>query len=454
VLRSGLLVADVVAASIAAIVPSMLTQDSVLSAFALTLGLVVCWPALTYAFGMYAADALSAWASGIRQAGRLLVAALVASWPLAGALLLLGVPHAPSVAIAACVVLVLVSAALRATARTLAHRADPLRQRALIVGSGTVAGQLVKRLRAHGELGVEPVGLVDDEVSELDTSGLPRLGGIEELGEVIPTQDIDRVIISFSRASHSDLLRCIRTCRDKGVAVDVVPRLFEFLDGAHPVETMRGLPLLSLDAPRLSGAARVAKRTLDLVVSVTALVLLLPLLLMIALAIKLDSRGPVLFRQWRAGVGGRPFRLFKFRTMRVDAEARKPELAQENDIRDGVMFKIWRDPRTTRLGRRLRRLSLDELPQLINVVRGEMSLVGPRPLVFEEAEALAETWHARRLDLKPGITGLWQVAGRNHVPFQDMLRLDYQYVAGWTLARDLELLLATIPAVLSRRGAY
>jgi exopolysaccharide biosynthesis polyprenyl glycosylphosphotransferase len=454
VLRSGLLVADLAAAAIAAIVPPLVADMSVAAAAAITLALVAAWPALTYAFGLYAADELSAWASGIRQAARLMVAALVATWPLAGAMLLLGVPDPASAALASCAVLALSSAGLRATARTLAHRADPLRQRALIVGSGTVAGQLVKRLRAHDELGVEPVGLVDDEVSELDTSGLPTLGRIEDLGNVIPSQDIDRVIISFSRASHSDLLSCIRTCRDEGVAVDVVPRLFEFLDGAHPVETMRGLPLLSLDAPRLSGAARVAKRTLDIVVSAIALVLLLPMLLMIALAIKLDSRGPVLFRQWRAGVGGKPFRLFKFRTMRTDAEARKPELAQENDIRDGVMFKIWRDPRTTRLGRRLRRLSLDELPQLINVLRGDMSLVGPRPLVFEEAEALAETWHERRLDLKPGITGLWQVAGRNHVPFQDMLKLDYQYVAGWTLARDLELLLATIPAVLSRRGAY
>jgi exopolysaccharide biosynthesis polyprenyl glycosylphosphotransferase len=454
VLRRGLLVADVAAAAIAALVPPLLTSVSVPAAAALTFGLALGWPALTYAFGLYAADDLSAWASGIRHGPRLVVAALFASWPLAGALLLLGVAHAPSLAIVTCALLAIVSSARRATARTLAHRAHPLRQRALIVGSGTVAGQLTRRLRAHGELGVEPVGLLDDEVSELDTSGLPRLGRIEELGDVIPSQDIDRVIISFSRASHSDLLRCIRTCRDEGVAVDVVPRLFEFLEGAHPVETMRGLPLLSLDAPRLSRAACAAKRTLDVLVSAVALVLLLPMLLMMALAIKLDSRGPVLFRQWRAGAGGKPFRLLKFRTMRADAEARKPELAHANDIRDGVMFKIWHDPRTTRLGRRLRRLSLDELPQLINVLRGDMSLVGPRPLVFEEAEALAETWHERRLDLKPGITGLWQVAGRNHVPFQEMLKLDYQYVAGWTLARDIELLLATIPAVLSRRGAY
>jgi lipopolysaccharide/colanic/teichoic acid biosynthesis glycosyltransferase len=140
--------------------------------------------------------------------------------------------------------------------------------------------------------------------------------------------------------------------------------------------------------------------------------------------------------------------------MRLDAEELKSDLLRANDVRDGVMFKLWRDPRVTPLGRRLRRLSLDELPQLVNVLRGEMSLVGPRPLVFEEAGSLAESWQARRLELKPGITGPWQVGGRNHVTFQDMLRLDYQYVTGWSLARDIEILISTIPAVLSRRGAY
>jgi len=174
----------------------------------------------------------------------------------------------------------------------------------------------------------------------------------------------------------------------------------------------------------------------------------------IAAAIKLESRGPVFFRQVRAGRGGNVFRVFKFRSMYADAEQRKVELHAVNDVSDGVMFKMHRDPRVTRTGRVLRRLSLDEVPQLFNVLRGEMSLVGPRPLILPESQALEEDWHERRLDLRPGLTGPWQVSGRSDIPFQEMVRFDYQYVAGWSLARDIEILLATIPAVLSGRGAY
>jgi lipopolysaccharide/colanic/teichoic acid biosynthesis glycosyltransferase len=154
------------------------------------------------------------------------------------------------------------------------------------------------------------------------------------------------------------------------------------------------------------------------------------------------------------GRGGRHFRVFKFRSMYQDAEARKAELAQLNDQDDGVMFKIHDDPRVTRVGRFLRKTSLDEMPQLFNVILGDMSLVGPRPLILEEAEALQEEWHARRIDLRPGMTGPWQVSGRSHLTYQEMLRLDYAYVSGWTLVRDIEMLLATIPSVLAGRGAY
>jgi lipopolysaccharide/colanic/teichoic acid biosynthesis glycosyltransferase len=174
----------------------------------------------------------------------------------------------------------------------------------------------------------------------------------------------------------------------------------------------------------------------------------------IALAIKIESRGPVFFRQPRAGRGNSSFRLIKFRSMYIDAEERKKEMEALNEATDGVMFKIRRDPRVTRVGRFIRRSSLDELPQLFNVLRGEMSLVGPRPLIFPETAALEEHWHLRRLELRPGLTGPWQVYGRSQNPFQEMVRFDYQYVAGWSLARDVEILLATLPAVMSGRGAY
>jgi exopolysaccharide biosynthesis polyprenyl glycosylphosphotransferase len=453
-LRHAFAVADLVAATTSASVWLRIAEVPDPAALAMVGGIALSWAALTYALGLQGVDGLRAWAGGVHQAPRLLVAALVSAWPLAAALGAIHAGQPAPLAVAIACSMALGSIVLRALMRAVAHRVRPLRQRALIVGSGRVAAQVISRLRAQDAIGVEPVGIADDEPVHFQDQLLPRLGAIDDLPELIERAALDRVIISFTRAPHDRLLGVIRTCREHGVAVDVVPRLFEFLEGATPVDALGGLPLLSLDAPVLSQRAKVAKRALDIAMSSLALVVLLPLLAWIALAIKLDSRGPVLFRQGRVGRDGRAFEVLKFRTMRLDAEQLKHELVGSNDLRDGVMFKLWHDPRVTRIGRRLRRLSLDELPQLINVLRGEMSIVGPRPLVFEEASALAETWQARRLELKPGITGPWQVAGRSHVPFQDMLRLDYQYVAGWSLARDVEILLATIPAVLSRRGAY
>jgi exopolysaccharide biosynthesis polyprenyl glycosylphosphotransferase len=226
----------------------------------------------------------------------------------------------------------------------------------------------------------------------------------------------------------------------------VIPRLFEFLVGAPALETVGGLPVLSLGRPHLTPASRVTKRCLDVLVSALLLVLLAPLMLIIAIAIKLESRGPVFFRQRRPGRNCRQFSVIKFRSMYADAGV---ELADS-----GAIVKLRDDARTTKVGRLLRRFSLDELPQLVNVFLGDMSLVGPRPLLTEESAAVAEEWHARRYDLRPGLTGLWQVQGRSENPFEERMRLDYQYVAGWSLSRDLEILLATIPAVLSGRGAY
>jgi exopolysaccharide biosynthesis polyprenyl glycosylphosphotransferase len=262
------------------------------------------------------------------------------------------------------------------------------------------------------------------------------------------------VIIAFSRASHEQLLESIRACRDAGVTVDVIPRLFEFLDGVRALDQVGGLPLLSIGTPELTSASVAAKRILDAAGSLALIVAFAPVMIAIAIAIKLESRGPVFFRQPRSGRRNTSFQLVKFRSMYVDAEQRKEEIEELNEAGDGVMFKIRRDPRVTRVGRFIRRFSLDELPQLFNVLKGEMSLVGPRPLIFPETAALEKDWHLRRLELRPGLTGPWQVYGRSQSPFQEMVRFDYQYVAGWSLARDIELLLATLPAVLSGRGAY
>ena len=450
-LRTALLGSDAVAACLGALVAASLAGLST-GQTALLLGtMLVAWPLVAFVAGLYAVDELRTWASGIPETPRLLVGVLLLSWPLEALLETLGVDDAPAGAVVASAGLATFSAVGRAVTRAWVHRLPPLRQRGVIVGSGDMAELVARSLQNHDELGVDPIGIVDDDPAG---SSLPVLGDIDELETILPRQSVDRVIISFSRASYDRLCGCIRVCRDHGVAVDVVPRLYEFLEGARPVDSVGGLPLLSIGVPRLSRSARAAKRALDLVGASLATLLLLPLIVIVTIAIKVESRGPVLFRQPRAGRGGRPFELLKFRTMYADADERKPELLRANEVREGVMFKIRNDPRITRFGRILRRLSLDELPQLFNVLRGDMSLVGPRPLVFPEVEALAETWQARRLDLRPGMTGAWQVAGRSNLTFREMVRLDYQYVAGWTLVRDIEILLATVPAVLSGRGAW
>ncbi len=283
---------------------------------------------------------------------------------------------------------------------------------------------------------------------------LSHLGRLDDLVDILREQAVDRVIIAFSRATHEQLLESIRACRDRRIAVDIVPRLFEFIGGAGALDQIGGLPLLSIGAPQLTHTSRVAKRALDIVGSGLALIVLSPLFALIALAIMLESPGPVLFRQRRAGRDRKTIRIFKFRSMYRDADLRKADYVADNSHGDGLMFKIKEDPRITGVGAVLRTLSLDELPQLFNVLRGDMSLVGPRPLIFAETAGLEQDWHERRLDLRPGMTGLWQISGRSNIPFHEMVRFDYQYVAGWSLARDAEILLATLPAVLSRRGAY
>jgi exopolysaccharide biosynthesis polyprenyl glycosylphosphotransferase len=417
-------------------------------------GAVLLWPAAAFSIGLYRGDQLATWASAVPEVPRAFVAVLLITWPLYGIASAVRMPDpALTTVIAICGIAVLAGIA-RATVRAGLHKREALRQRTLILGSGLVAGQVVEKLKQNEQFGLVPVGIVDDEVHLEGSPDLPWLGRFADLREIIDRQQADRVIIAFSRASHEELLESIRACRDAGVAVDVIPRLFEFLDGVRALDQVGGLPLLSIGAPALTSVSMAAKRALDVIGSLGLLLFFSPLMIVTAIAIKLESRGPVFFLQPRAGRGGRSFRLVKFRSMYVDAEERKAEIASLNEAGDGVMFKIRRDPRVTRVGRILRRFSLDELPQLFNVLVGEMSLVGPRPLIFPESDALEEHWELRRLELRPGLTGPWQVYGRSQNPFQEMVRFDYQYVAGWSLARDIEILLATIPAVMSGRGAY
>jgi len=256
------------------------------------------------------------------------------------------------------------------------------------------------------------------------------------------------VIIAFSSDTHEETLQLMRTLKEFDLRVDIVPRLFELVPPRADIHMLEGVPLIGLPRPGLSSSSMLLKRALDIAVTVPALLLLAPALLVIAILIKLDSPGPVLFRQLRMGKGEKRFLIFKFRTMVQDAEERKSDVAHLNKhARNGGdprMFKIPGDPRITRVGSFLRRYSIDELPQLLNVLRGEMSLVGPRPLILGEDRHVGD-WGRERRDLKPGITGLWQVLGRDSIPFDEMVRLDYLYVTTWSLWGDLWLILRTFP---------
>src|SRR4051794_1937232 len=444
-LRRQLAIADLLAGAACGAVGASVAGLSPLAVVGLAALMGLVWPLAAFVCGLYAREDLRTWASGVGEAPKLVLTCLALSWPLLGLLVSVDAPHAARGALLATATVAVTAGLTRAAARVTVHGATELRQHTLIVGSGDVAPRLVDRVRHHPELGLLPVGLVDD-CEEGRVDGLPRLGGLAALEDLILQGRVDRVMVAFTRSPHEDLLAVLRVCRDAGIGVDVVPRLFEFLDGARTMDQIGGLPLLSIEAPCFSRLSRLAKRGLDMAGSGVVLLMLSPLLLALALAIKLDSRGPVVFTQPRSGRGGRFFKLYKFRSMHVGATV------QVRD--DGAIVKGRDDERVTRVGRFIRRFSLDEAPQLLNVVKGDMSLVGPRPLVAAEAEALSESWHGRRADLRPGLTGPWQVAGRSNIPFHEMIRFDYQYVAGWSLARDLEILLATVPAVLSGRGAY
>jgi exopolysaccharide biosynthesis polyprenyl glycosylphosphotransferase len=345
----------------------------------------------------------------------------------------------------------------RATGRAAAKRSSLYVQNAFIVGAGEVGQLLARKLYKHPEYGIEVLGFVDSDPVEAVPGApeVPVLGDFEDLPELIKAHQVERVFVAFSRDSHEEMLETLRLLRRSQVQVDIVPRLFEGIGPRTELHMVEGLPLLGSPPMHLSRSSRLAKRLLDVSASAVGLVLLAPLMAVLALLIKLDSPGPVFFRQWRMGSDEKPFRIFKFRTMRRDAEELKEDVRHLNvHLQDDPrMFKVVNDPRVTRLGSFLRRFALDELPQLFNVLRGEMSLVGPRPLIFEEDHHVRE-WARTRLDLKPGITGMWQVLGASDIPFDEMTRLDYIYVTNWSLWGDVRLLARTLPALARARRSF
>ena len=345
----------------------------------------------------------------------------------------------------------------RCAARAICRRRPEYVQNTIIVGAGHIGQLVARKYLQHPEYGINLVGFVDDMPRERrdDLGDLIMLGSQAELPELVETYAVDRVLIAFSNEPEEQLLDLVRSLRESDVQIDIVPRLFEVVPPNIGIHGVEGLPLVNLPPFRMARSSLYLKRSFDVVVSLTALILLSPLFAVVAVLIKLDSRGPVFFRQTRMGANDRTFAMLKFRTMVVDADSRKHEIAHLNKhLRpggDSRMFKVPDDPRVTRVGRVLRRYSIDELPQLINVLKGEMSLVGPRPLILDEDQHVHD-WARSRLRLQPGMTGPWQVLGRANIPFQEMVTLDYFYVTSWSMLNDLRLLLQTVPAVARTRA--
>jgi exopolysaccharide biosynthesis polyprenyl glycosylphosphotransferase len=329
-------------------------------------------------------------------------------------------------------------------------RAAGYRRRAVLVGTGkhieAVAGALADEVHAP----VEMLGFVS--LSPRPDNGLRSLGTIAELSEVLDEHRVQEVIIADPEFPQEHAVEVVDEAHQRGVIVRIAPSTMEIL--MHRAEFVPGaaVPLFELRPPVFEGFDYVLKRTFDFIGASVLLVVTAPAMAVIALAVALSSRGGVLYRSVRPGIGGEPFSCFKFRTMYLDADQRQADVESLNEA-SGALFKIRHDPRMTRVGRFLRRYSLDELPQLFNVLLGQMSLVGPRPLPLRDYERL-EDWHRKRYLVLPGITGLWQVSGRSDLDFDDLVRLDFLYLERWSVALDLTILLKTVPAVLGRRGAY
>jgi exopolysaccharide biosynthesis polyprenyl glycosylphosphotransferase len=320
-------------------------------------------------------------------------------------------------------------------------------ERVLVVGDAPATALIRRKLNPNPSLNATVVGRVGSDLGGDRPDKL--LGTIDDLPAVIERHRIERVVIAPLQEGGGDVVDIVRLATACGVRVAVLPRMLEVIGTSVVFDDLGGQVLLSVPGFGLSPSSRLLKRTFDVLAGGVILAVLSPLLLLIALGIKLTSPGPVLFRQTRVGRHGREFQMLKFRTMFQGADEHKHELTALNEA--APMFKIADDPRTTPLGRFLRRRSLDELPQLINVLRGDMSLVGPRPLVTDE-DRLFSGWERRRYHVAPGVTGPWQILGSSRVPMEDMVTIDYLYCANWSLWLDAKILARTIPYVLSRRS--
>lgn len=421
--------------------PSAPSQPLILAPVAL-----LTWVVLAAVSGMYHVDEKRLECSVADEIGRVIQITAVWTW-LLFLVDTLGAEGTTPVTPAILLWVFLVPAILlgRALTRRLAQKRPWYRQSAFVVGSPGDVELVCRVLDRHPEYGVE----VQRRLTLDPGVGISRVDSLLDLAE---SSNIDRVIFASTYEGLDERTGALRYLAEQGVKVDLVPGDSEVFRSDAELHFIEGLPVLTLPMTGRPRSSSVAKRTIDVALASVGLVLAAPFFAFAAARIKLNSRGPVFFRQTRIGKDGSSFEVVKFRTMAVDADERKSEVARLNTRTDG-MFKITEDPRVTSFGATLRRYSLDELPQLVNVIRGEMSLVGPRPLIEAEGN-LVEEHYLARYNVRPGITGPWQVLGRSDIPFRDMLKLDYTYVTNWTIGDDAKLLLRTISAIAQGRGAY
>jgi exopolysaccharide biosynthesis polyprenyl glycosylphosphotransferase len=478
-LAAAFILAQVIVRMATPVTPGAIQPWTEAALFLLTLPM---WALLGLAYGLYGRDAMRTDHTTVDDLVSTFHLVTVGAWLVyAGSLLTDLASPTPGKIAAFWVLAIALVTVVRASVRFVARRRLAYLQNTVIVGAGHVGQLVARKFLRRSDWGLNIVGFVDAHPKERhpDVAHLPLLGPPELMPTIVRLFDVERVVIAFSGDSHTDTLKLVRRLSDLHVHVDIVPRLFESLGPSGYIQTVEGLTIIGLPPLRLSRIARRAKRTIDLVGAGVGLVVLTPLLLLIAAAIRLESRGWPLYRHRRVGVNGKLFDLFKFRTMHSrycrgpryggdGAEHAFARLMSDPSCRREFEedFKLTSDPRVTKVGAFLRRTSLDELPQLLNVLLGDLSLVGPRPIVTDEmalyaSDAADQSSIGREVtgywdipDLRPGITGYWQINGRSDSSYAERVRLDTAYVRNWSVRLDLEILARTLRVIVSKRGAY
>jgi exopolysaccharide biosynthesis polyprenyl glycosylphosphotransferase len=449
IFRRMLLSADVLAVVGAFVLTISLSSRSLQLTWASAAGLPILLAGAKVS-GLYDRDDTLLRKTTLEEAPRLVQLAslcVLVAW-MAGGLIVAG-PLDRHEALFLWLALIALLVAMRTAARALALRIAP-EERCLFIGDADAAATIRSKLAGRSGVRASMVAHLDfDKIApwSTDARSASKLAEVRELARKL---DVQRAIVAPRGADAGEMLDLVRTLKAVGVRVSILPRLLEVVGSSVEFDDLHGVTVMGVRRFELTRSSAAVKHAFDLVCTSIGLLAVSPLMLAIAAAIKLDSRGPVLFRQLRVGRYGRRFHILKFRTMVEDAEALKDSLRDHNEAQEGL-FKIAEDPRVTRVGRLLRKTALDEMPQLLNILKGEMSLVGPRPLVVEE-DVHVKGWHRRRLELTPGMTGPWQILGPARAPLREMVAIDYLYVANWSLWTDVKILLRTISYVAGRRG--